>query len=568
MNPPTSIRRHDRWQRQWPPPLAPDHCEFTGPDGRIQIRPAFRYVPYRFDYNRQGYEQTEVAGPTATAVRFTPELPGKWTWQARQGEEIVDAGGFECVAGPEALPGWIGISPHDSRYFCHSTGEPYVPVGLNLCWPQSFPLSSGTEFGLSSQSGTLGVAEYDRWFARLAAAGANYARLWLGAPYFRIDTQTAGEVDDRALSRLDAVIARARHHGIRLKLCLEHFRLLRSEHKGALVKTIRHPADGREPADLEEWFTSPEWRRLWLQKITVLTDRHGDDPIIFSWELWNEINCCETVKWETIREWTRAMLGELKLRSPRTLVTNSLGSLDCSETLEFQRDFQMDEMSFQQVHRYLDQGAQLEICQRDPVAASIDAIQCTRRPDRPVLLAETGAVNDCHSGPFRYYRWDDDGLIFHDVTYPPFFAGAAGGGQIWHWDQYVDQKNLWAGFSALNSALEGVRVDQEYFEPLDLSTPKAWIRVLNGRNHVLGWVRNKADGWEDRLRNLRPETIVSDLTITLPSGGHRITDGQLFRPWPQDAAGKIKVRKNQLQLPPFTHGLIFRAIKAPQPDTP
>ncbi len=146
----------------------------------------------------------------------------------------------------------------------------------------------------------------------------------------------------------------------------------------------------------------------------------------------------------------------------------------------------MDEMDFQQVHRYLDQGAPWEICNLDPVAFSIDAIQRARRPDRPVLLAETGAVNDRHTGPFRYFRMDRRGMIFHDTTFPAFFAGAAGTGHNWWWDSYVDQKNLWGQFRPFANLFQGVALDQENFRPWTFQY-RAWCLVFK-RKAQLAWV--------------------------------------------------------------------------------
>ncbi|MDD3867367.1 MAG: hypothetical protein PHX55_07110, partial [Eubacteriales bacterium] len=82
-------------------------------------------------------------------------------------------------------------------------------------------------------------------------------------------------------------------------------------------------------------------------------------------------------------------------------------------------------MDFLQVHRYLDQGAPLAICHADPVAFSLDAVRRCSTGTKPLILTETGAVNDRHVGPFRFYPADHGGLIFDDVTYPPFFCGAA-----------------------------------------------------------------------------------------------------------------------------------------------
>lgn len=60
---------------------------------------------------------------------------------------------------------------------------------------------------------------------------------------------------------------------------------------------------------------------------------------------------------------------------------------------------------------------------------------------KPVILAETGAVEPKHAGPSQYYPLDTVGIILHDALFAPFFSGAAGAGMIWHWDQYVANNN-------------------------------------------------------------------------------------------------------------------------------
>jgi hypothetical protein len=222
----------------------------------------------------------------------------------------------------------------------------------------------------------------------------------------------------------------------------------------------------------------------------------------------------------------------------------------------------MPEMDFQQVHRYLDQGAALDICRTDTVALSVDAVQRARSVDRPVLLAETGAVNDCHSGPFRYYVADHDGLIFHDTTYAAFFAGAAGSGHIWHWDRYVDQKNLWRGFLALAEALCGVAVDREAFTPFELSSEAWWCLGLRGRTVALLWLRNKADRWDRVLRDDVVPPPIDDARIDLTVLGRTVTAVDLFRPWPDDGAGKAAIDGATLILPRFRHGLVCRLAVA------
>jgi hypothetical protein len=545
---------YGRWQAVYAGSAPVDAVRLVGPDGRECRRPVFRHQPAVFTYDEHGYENVRPDGEPVWAARFTPDMPGSWRYAWLAGERVVDEGELACLAGDD--PGYVEISCHDPRYFAFTNGEAYVPIGLNLCGPEFFALSTGEEFKTGNMHGTLGVRQYKRWFRELAANGGNFARLWLGHSYFQAETEVAGELDLLRLAALDRVVGLARQYGIRLKLCLEYFRCFGDGSFPSRV--LRHPDDGRAPRDMDEWFQSPDWQGLWRHKLEALLARYADDPVVMAWELWNEINCCDTSGFHIQEEWTRHLLNEIKAAAPRNLVANSLGSFDHDGAQALQDAFKMPEMDFQQVHRYLDQGAPLEICRSDTVALSADAVQRSRRTDRPVLLAETGAVNDCHSGPFRYYGADHDGLIFHDTTYAAFFAGAAGSGHIWHWDRYVEQKNLWPGFRALNDALAGIAVDRECFKTLDLSTDRYWCLGLRGRTVALLWLRNKTDRWDYVLRGDHAPSRIDNAQIKLSVFDGTVTHAELFRPWPLDGDGHSVFDDTTLTVPPFQHGLVCR----------
>ncbi len=549
-----SVDCYGRWQGVYTGSAPVDGIVLVGPNGREGRRSVFRHQPSVFTYDEHGYEIVRPDGEPVRAARFTPDIPGPWHYVWLAGERVVDEGDFICSSGDK--PGYVEISRHDPRYFVFTNGEPYVPIGLNLCLPEFFALSTGEEFKTGSQRGTLGARQYERWFRELATNGGNFARLWLGHSYFQAESEVAGELDLLRFSALDRVVEFACQYGIRLKLCLEHFRCFGD---GAFPsRVLRHPQNGRAPRDMDEWFQSPDWQGLWRNKLEALLARYGDDPVVMAWELWNEINCCLTSGFNVQEEWTRRLLREIKAAAPRNLVTNSLGSFDHDGAQAQQDAFKMPEMDFQQVHRYLDQGAPLEICRTDTVALSVDAVQRSRAVDRPVLLAETGAVNDCHSGPFRYYGADHDGLVFHDTTYAAFFAGAAGSGHIWHWDRYVEQKNLWPGFRALAEALSGIAVDRERFETLFLSRDPYWCLGLRGRTVALLWLRNRADRWDHVLRDDCMPPRIDDARIELSVFAGTVVRAELFRPWPQDAVGLAVIDGTRLILPSFQHGLICR----------
>jgi hypothetical protein len=61
---------------------------------------------------------------------------------------------------------------------------------------------------------------------------------------------------------------------------------------------------------------------------------------------------------------------------------------------------------------------------RQPRVLAADAVRTllSWNPQRPLLLAESGAVEPSHSGPSKLYAKDKDGIILHDILFTPFFA--------------------------------------------------------------------------------------------------------------------------------------------------
>ncbi len=550
-----SIPRFGRWEATFADGAQIDRVEFTAPDGTCSCRPVFAHQPARLEYDIHGYEAVSPHGKPVTAVRFTPTQVGTYRYRALGGETVAAEGRFTCE--PSSHPGFVEVSRRDPRYFAFTSGEPYCAIGVCLVCPPFYALPRGGEhFATSGQKATMGCRDYARWFRALSRHGGNFARIWLSHDYFNVEGETAGDLDLAGFARLDTVVEMARTCGIRLKLCIEHFRVL-VDGKSWAIRRIKDPETGLPPADMDDWFRNPRWRNLWLRKVDAYLARYGDDPTVMAWELWNEINCCDTTDFAVQRDWTRDMLRAIKERSPCNLVTNSLGSFDAEGALQKQRDFHMPEMEFQQVHRYLDQGAPLEICRTDPVAFSLDAVRLSRRPDRPILLAETGGVNDNHTGPFRFYRWDDRGILFHDCTFPAFFAGAAGTGHLWHWHEYVDQKNCWPALRPFADLVAGVQLDAEGFEPFDLSTPHAWVLGLTGRRHVLLWVRNRADRWDHVLRDGQEPPAVAGATVDLKPLG--VGEGKIwvFPSWPEKGS-TATLSAGALHLSAFHYGLMLR----------
>ena len=296
-------------------PFDPDQIRVDGhfrlPSGREMVVPAFLYRPCRM--RREGERSwVEPAGEPTWMLRFAPTEVGRHTvWvtaRDRTGEVRSEAASFEAT--PSASPGFIRVSKSDRRYFEFDNGEPYFAVGENVCtWRR-------------------GPADFDRWLPRLGAVGGNYARVWMWAQCFGIEWGRPGQYRLDHAWALDHVVDLAEKHGIRIKLCLEAWRGFGGP-RSFVQAGVVHPYWRRNggPCETEaEFFTNPEARRMFRNRLRYVVARWGYSTHILAWEFWNEINCVRGYRPEAVAAWTAEMARYLKSIDPwGHLVVNSLG---------------------------------------------------------------------------------------------------------------------------------------------------------------------------------------------------------------------------------------------------
>ena len=256
---------------------------------------------------------------------------------------------MSAAAAEEAA--FIRVSPRDNRYFELSDGKPYIPIGLNMIAPPTENLDLGEMAG---------------WVKSLAENHGNYIRVWLSGWSLDIENRKCGEYDLERAKRIDALFAVAKQHGICVKLCLEHFRNVEGPANWA-TKPLHNVANGGTAKTMADFFDGQPSREQFKKKLAWYQARYGSDPIVFGWELWNEVNC---VAGGDTMAWTEAMLPELHKLFPKSLAMQSLGSYDgdwCRKTYE--RLALMPGNDVAQVHRYLDCGASYAVC-KGPVDGS------------------------------------------------------------------------------------------------------------------------------------------------------------------------------------------------------
>lgn len=492
------------------------NVRITDPEGRCFLRNSFEKQPVRFSYDDMGLEKVEPTGEASCCIRFFPEKCGRY-------RVCLDTGDISVDVVPSDCHGYVVVSPKDPRYFAYRDGTPWYPLGINLTYPTQVRLWDQGEFKGNGQYGTMGLREYDRWFRQCSENGVNLVRLWLGHPYFNPDTEDAEVFDPLQWSKIDEIVALAERYSIKLKLTLEQFRFFdydREDHSGSFDAHVfnlfrkKLYYRGRRCESASEWLTEELWQNCWLNKVQQLANRVEGNPAVFCIELWNEMNA---VRAGGVPEWNYLMLPKVKTIFPKQLVVNSLGS-DCQLYGPKYQDSFWSIMPFQQFHRYLDCGSPFEVSHGDPLDFQYDAVKTWATPDKPFVMAETGAVNPNHSGPFAHYSGDHRGIIFCDCVYVPLFSGAASCGHIWHWGQaYVESKNLYPYFKPLFQLIDGIAFDEEQFHSERYDTQQLSLILLRGKRHIIGYLRNRADNWLRVLRdNGMPAPAEENLEVSLP----------------------------------------------------
>lgn len=445
---------------------------------------------------------------------------------------------------------FVRVSRANHRYFELSDGSPYIPIGNNICW----------ERYLTEEKAVL--AKMEERYRALAANGGNFTRLWLSSPFYDLEPGLPGEYDLQAARHLDQLLAIARRYGIRVKLCLEHFRSMEyiaPAFPGSV--SMSRPAFGKAKggpfADMTHYFTSDQGREVFLRKLDFYAKSHKEDPAIFGWELWNEINAVRGTGWV---KWTKAMLPELKRRFPNHLAMQSMGSFDRNEARSYYRELATapgNELA--QIHRYLDLGAQLDVCKGPVDVLAADAVRelLSYKPNRPVLLSEAGAVEPRHAGPWKLYEKDTQGTLLHEILFAPFMSGAAGPGQAWHWDHYVEKHNLWFHFARFAQAIKGIDPRGEDFIPAFAEQESARVYSLNGKRHTLVWVRDALNDWRTELAEGKPALPRNGLRIPVQAKG----PVDIYDPW-RNAWSKGQVQQGSVPLPEFIRSLFIRIRKS------
>lgn len=411
----------------------------TVPGGRKRTIPCFWHIPHerifvtekgkRVD-SKEGAERFQKTGAGKWCFRFCPLAEGHYSYYftvSRKGRSWRREGGsFRALRGDDIPPGFVRL-PQNCNYFRFQNGELFVPVGLNLGWPD--------------KSGSKG---YEKWLKLLHEAGGNCGRLWL-VHYFSGTAlewsesednpgyEGVGKFSQRSAARMDSILESATRHDIYLILSFFSFGDTNWDWE---ENPYSQKAGGwlRQPSG---FFVNARAQKAVQNRLRYAAARYGWCPNIWAWELWNEVETSAGFESQAVLNWHKEMARYLKqVDDLRHLITTSYRftppSTEC-------RAYGSDDIDFIQTHSYLPQITR--IFER--------RVKAVAKFNKPVVIAEYGL----DVSP-DYFDADPAGLHVHDGLWAGLFSGSAGGGMTWWWKRYVDARDLYFHFSGISRFLK------------------------------------------------------------------------------------------------------------------
>jgi hypothetical protein len=417
------------------------------PSGSQQLVPGFWFSEYR--RSLVGGEERLSGVAPEWRLRFRPVEVGPHTVTATILTNGQTAGptitlDFTVTAhpNPPARRGVVRIAANN-RHFETGDGQALPLIGHCVCWHH--------------QRGTF---DFDDWFGAMAAAGENYARLWMSPWGFGIEAEPGTGVNyrlDRAW-QLDHVFRLAEQRGIYLMLCFDYHGMfeITPDYWGGNDNWKLNPynvANGGPCANQGEFFTKPEALAMYQKRLRYLIARYGHSPNLLAWQFFNEIdNVYAYLEPGEVAAWHATMGDWLKSNDPwRHLVTTSLtGGSDRPEI------WQLPQMEFAMYHSY---------SQAQP-AAALPGIAQRFISDyaKPIMIGEFGT-------DWRGWRREQDPFLrgWRQGIWAGALSGAVGTAMSWFWED-IHADNLYPAYAALRDILVPAGWGNGEWQPLEFQT--------------------------------------------------------------------------------------------------
>lgn len=390
----------------------------VSPSGRPVVVPAY-------------FEKGESGAPSEWRIRFAPVESG-----AYQGSVILAVKGSPGTPVPVAFT----VAPSKARGFLRpagpwifrfDSGEPFRGIGENLCW-ESRSNDDSKFFKALHEDPRF---NYTYLLGELSKDGGTFFRTWMCPWNLPLEwhhvIDTARYADDTrrfnlsAIRRMDELLEIA-------EATNTYFMLTIDPHGAFLGKgwelNSYNTVNGGPAATPKDFFTSPEARARYKDKLRYMVARWGYSPHLAVWEFFNEIDNAmygqkEKIPDPVIADWHAEMAAFLKAADPYgRLVTTSVSHRDVAGMNA------IPSMDFSQKHIY-----------RNTLSIPAVIRQYVAREGKPYVIGEFG----------REWDWSKDfnaiaGEMDHDYKlglWLGLFSPTPILPMSWWWE-FFDQRHL------------------------------------------------------------------------------------------------------------------------------
>lgn len=456
------IRFGDSWKVENPddPRQADVTGIFTSPSGREWRMPGFLYR----DFERDG-DRIVPRGQPEWRVRFTPEEPGRWkaSLRATVGGETyaANAGNFEVTKA--AARGFLRRSKANPLAFEFENGAPLIAIGSNI-FPQT---------AIGRPVGSRRAADVIRYLEHEAAAGATFCRLRVDSWFIPIELTSdkisgyegPGRYHPQSCWEVDQIVAAAERLGITLQFCISNananVNLDPDRNHGKASRQAYNfylKAHGGPLDSNGQFWSNPEIKRLFLQKMRYCLARWGASPAVGIWEFFNEVRVTPETA-DAIAAWHSTMAPQWRAMDPykRPIATSPVGGYNGTDSWWKLFSPELDVIEY---HTYAFEDLAMGIA-----GWNLDIL---RKASKPLLVGEFGSaiklreeLGSKGSDP----RLDPAGLHLHNGIWAAAMTGAAGA-LPWFITNYIDTLDLYHVFTGFSRFAADWKINAGPWRPI------------------------------------------------------------------------------------------------------
>jgi hypothetical protein len=344
----------------------------NSPSGKKLILPCF------YDSGKPGEQSLWKA-------RFTPRESGVYSFQFELKEKgkVVSAQA-KAEFKVNASKGKGFLNPNDLWTFKLDNGELFRGIGENICW-ESRDNDDSKYFEKLQEDKRF---NYDYMLKKLAANGGNFFRVWMIYWNLPVDWKTVSNnsrywnttspYNESGMKRMDQLVQLCDSLGIHMMLAFE-------SHVGYIGDgwnmSSYNVANGGPAKTPIEFFTLPEAKQQYKNKLRLMVARYGYSPAIGAWEFFNEVDNAmyagkpeDRIPDDVITAWHDEMSTYLKsVDTYQHLVTTSISHRDVQGMNDLKN------MDINQKHIYKNTSAIPETIR-----------SYTQKHNKPYVIGESG----------------------------------------------------------------------------------------------------------------------------------------------------------------------------------